>query len=81
MEEKIIDFISNDILGNRPDVQIGPEDDILMSGLIASMEVIRLVEFLENTFEIKIPPQDMNIDNFISVAAMAGYVASQRASG
>lgn len=77
MEEQIINFIKSDIHNNRQDIQIAPEDDLLMSGLLVSMDMIRLIEFLEKTYSVSIPPQDMNIDNFISVAAMAVYINSQ----
>lgn len=76
MEEQIIQFIKTEIHGNRSSVNIAPADDLLTSGLLASMDMVRVVEFLEQTYDIKIAPQDMNIDHFISVEAMANYVRS-----
>ena len=80
MQEQIIQFIKVDIHNNRPDIQVTAQDDLLTSGLLSSMEMVRLIEFLEKTFAISIPPQDMNIDHFISVAAMAEYVQTRQAA-
>lgn len=78
MEEKIIEFIKKDIHNNRPDITIEAEDDLLTSGLLVSMDMVRLIEFIEGSFEISIPPQDMTIDNFISVAAMSSYISTMK---
>lgn len=78
METTIIDFIKNDIHNGRGDLTIDPADDLLTSNLLGSMEMVRVIEFIESNFAIKVEPQDMTIDNFITVQAMTDYVKSVR---
>ncbi len=74
MEQTIINFITEDIHGGDPALGLQPEDDLLGSGLLGSMDMMRVVEFLERTYDFRVPPQDMAIENFMTVSAMAGYV-------
>ena len=78
LQEQIISFIKTDIHAGRSDLHIEPEEDLLSSGLLGSMDMVRVIEFVEQTFEIKVAPQDMTIDNFITVEAMASYVKGQK---
>lgn len=78
MHQQIIQFIVEDLHQGRTDLDISPEDDLLMAGLLESLGVLQLVQFLENTFDLKIPPQDMTIENFQTVEAMVTYIKSKR---
>ena len=70
----IIKYIQNNLLSGKGEIELSPEDDLLASGLIDSMGVMRLVGFVEETFKIKIPPEDIVIENFMDVKAITNYV-------
>ena len=70
----IIKYIQDNLLTGKGEVELAPEDDLLGSGLIDSMGVMRLVGFVEETFNIKIPPEDIVIENFMDVNAITNYV-------
>jgi len=74
MDHKIINFIKTELHGGKADLEIFPEDDLLGGGLIESMGMMRLIQYLEEEFEITIPPQDMTIANFMTVDAMVNYI-------
>lgn len=74
MEKIIIDYIKNEFHGGRTDLEIFPEDDLLTSGLVESMSMMRLIQFIEEEFKIKVAPQDMTIENFLNVEAMCNYI-------
>ena len=73
-QEIIINYIQENLLGGKETIEITPEDDLLGSGLLDSMGVMRLVGFVEETFNIKIPPEDIVIENFMDVNAITNYV-------
>ncbi len=77
MEELIIDYIKNEFHNGRSDLEIEPEDDLLSSGLIESMSMMRLIQYIEQQFKIKVSPQDMTIENFFTVEAMVNYIEQQ----
>ena len=58
-------------------VKIESQDDLLEDGLIDSLGVMRLITYLESEFGVKVPPQDMVIENFITVEAMVNYIDSK----
>ena len=73
----IIKYIQDNLLTGKGEIELSPEDDLLGGGLLDSMGVMRLVGFVEETFNIKIPPEDIVIENFIDVKAITNYVESQ----
>ena len=72
----IIKYIQENLLNGKTQIELSPEDDLLGSGLLDSMGVMRLVGFVEETFHIKIPPEDIVIENFMDVKAITNYVES-----
>lgn len=77
MESIITEFIINEIHGGRSDLEINPADDLLSSSLLGSLDMMRLIDFLEQQFEIKVAPDEMTIDNFLSVEAMCTYLRTK----
>lgn len=71
----IATFIVNEFHGGDASLEIRPEEDLLGSGLVKSLEMMRLIEFLEQTFSLRVEPQEMTVDNFISIQAMEAFVA------
>lgn len=70
-------FISEQLLSNRP---VKQDENLLLSGLLDSMAVVRLMLFLEETFHITIPPQDVTIANMASVETISHYIRTRTAS-
>jgi acyl carrier protein len=70
----IIKYIQENFLSGKAENDLSPEDDLLGSGLLDSMGVMRLVAFVEETFHIKVPPEDIVIENFMDVKAITNYV-------
>ena len=70
----IATFIVNEFHGGDTSLEIAPEEDLLGSGLVKSLEMMRLIEFLEQEFSIRVEPQEMTVDNFISIEAMDEFV-------
>ena len=72
----IIKYIQENLLNGKDEIELSPEDDLLGSGLLDSMGVMRLVGFIEETFNKKIPAEDIVIENFMDVQAIIKYVES-----
>lgn len=61
--------------------EFSDDDDIFALGFVNSLFAIELVVFLEKTFDIKIPNDELTLDNFRTVRSMAAVVERQLASG
>ena len=79
MNERIIKYIIEELHGGATDLDISPEDDLLGSGLVESMGMMRLIQFIEEEYDFKVPPQEMTIENFMTVEAMVDYIEKVKA--
>lgn len=80
MNDILIEYIQTNLLAGQSDVSLSSEDDLLGSGLVDSLGMIQLLAFIEEKFEIKVPPQDMTIENFMSVEAISNYLVRLKAA-
>ncbi len=78
MNELIIKYITQNLHGGNTDLAISSEDDLLGSGLVESMGMMKIIQFIEEEFTIKVAPQDMTIENFMTVGDMVNYIESVR---
>lgn len=76
-ESQIEEFLKQ-LLG-RSD-RVNWDHQLLDEGLIVSMEILSLVTFLEERFQIAIDPFEISPDSFSSIRAMAEFVRSKRQS-
>lgn len=79
MEDILIDYIKREFLRDDPSTELDVETDLLLSGLLDSLGVMRLVGFIEKEFTISVPPQDVTIDHFMNIRTIAAYVAGRQA--
>ena len=70
-------YISGSLLGGQ---EIADDDDLLLTGLVDSLGVMSLVEFMEAEFAFKIPFDDVIIENFSTLEAMSFYVTARRSA-
>jgi methoxymalonate biosynthesis acyl carrier protein len=50
------------------------DDDLFESGIVNSLFAVQLMTFVEKTFSIEVAEEDLEIDNFRSLDATAGFV-------
>jgi acyl carrier protein len=66
-------YITDDLLMGQS-LALNDDDDLLLSGLVDSLGVVRLVTFIETEFHIVVPPEDVVLENFQTLNAMAEYL-------
>ncbi|CAM4415656.1 acyl carrier protein [Zobellia nedashkovskayae] len=76
MENKIISYIKSK-LATEVVEEIDINEDLLGSGLVDSLGMVQLVLFIENEANIKVAPEDMTIENFMTVNHILKYIASK----
>jgi methoxymalonate biosynthesis acyl carrier protein len=63
------------ILQEGLDVEVGPELDVIDSGLLDSLTFVDLVVRLEIAFDTTIDVESVELDDFRSARAIVGYLA------
>ena len=72
MKEALCRYISNTLMSAEPDDAVQADDELLTVGMLDSL--MRLVQFIEDQFDRKIPPGDLILENFQTVNAIVSYL-------
>lgn len=76
VRETVKSFIQTELTYGLDEVD--PEGDLLEQGIIDSMSLLRLVAFLEDTFQLKIQDEDLVPHNFRTLAGIESFVQLSR---
>lgn len=68
------DYIRDEIL-NDATIEIEPDQNLLLTETLDSLAVIQLVEYLETTYGVTIPPEGVTLENFATLRLIDGYVS------
>lgn len=75
---EIKEFVVTNFAPDVPADQLGEDFDLLDSGLINSLGLVKLVTQLSRRFDIDVDAADIRPDFFRTVAAIEKFVASQK---
>lgn len=77
MKGRIRDFVSEMLMDEASRETLTDDLNLLMGG-IDSMGIMRLVSFIEEEWQVKVPPEDVTIDNFMNINVIANYIQAKR---
>lgn len=79
MDNILVNYIANELTNEALDEALEPSDDLLGSGILDSMGMMKLILFVEEEFAVKVPPEDMIIENFMTVEHIVTYLEKNKA--
>ena len=62
------------------DVPIADETPLIHGGYLASLQTLELVGFINDTFGIEIEPEEVNEEEFHSLASIAALIQRKKAA-
>ena len=72
LSDDLVQFVASDVaIGGGP---LDSGTDLVMTGLVDSLGVMMVVDWLEQRLGIDIDPNDVVIEHFESVDAIVGYL-------
>jgi len=74
MEEKIKSFIQDNFLLGDKNRVIKEDESFLQSGIIDSTGVLELVNFIEETYKIKVEDEELIPENLDSIKNLIAYI-------
>jgi acyl carrier protein len=74
IEPAIRDFIATRLLYSSEGFTYADDAPLLREGIIDSLGVVELVEFVQTEFKVKVEQAEVRPDNFDSVAKLAAFV-------
>lgn len=72
--EALEQFITSEFLYDRQDVELDEELSLIESGVIDSLGIFQLVEFIEDQYGVDVKPQDVVVDNFETIRAINSLI-------
>lgn len=72
--DAIKDFILRDIIRDGGVRTLAANDNLIDSGVINSLGIMKIVNFLESNYTISISDDEILLDNFESLAAITKFV-------
>ena len=78
LEERVRGYILETFLYTRPDYELTGSESLLANGIIDSMGVMELVEFLQTETGLVINDEEITEENLGSIDAIVDFAARQR---
>lgn len=70
----IVTYLQGVVAESGNGLAVTGDTPLLESGLLDSINLVRLVQFLEEQFAIRIPDSDLGADLFATPAAISAYI-------
>jgi acyl carrier protein len=80
IEEDLRRFLADNFPLTANGHSLAGDDSLLEAGVIDSVGVLELIEFIESRYGIQIPDNEVLPENLDSIDAIARYVATKRGS-
>ena len=74
----IMEFIKNQLVRENTMKNIGKGDDLIESGIIDSLGILKLLEFLESKFSINIADEELIPENFESIESIESFISRKK---
>lgn len=72
--EIIRKFVTSNLVKKREHLEIGDHDDLIMNGLLDSLAIIKMINFLEDQYHFSIKDEDVLPENFQTISAVSSFV-------
>ncbi|KPK10480.1 MAG: hypothetical protein AMJ56_07905 [Anaerolineae bacterium SG8_19] len=73
-QEAIKQYLTKELLSDHKNLNLSVDDNLLIGGLVDSLGIMRLINFIEQNFNIRVPPEDVTIEHFRSIRVIAEYI-------
>jgi acyl carrier protein len=74
ISEQLVHMIATDVAAHDAEV-VAADTDLLLTGLVDSLGVVRIVAWIEDELNIVIDPTDVTLENFQTIDRMVAYIS------
>ncbi len=74
LEHTLVGYIDGELVDEDRQGEVDPDTELLMDEYIDSINVVHLVMFIRERYGCEVPPEDITIDHFGTVRALAAYL-------
>jgi acyl carrier protein len=77
IQSRIRDYVCENFLYTNPDAQLQLNEPLIGSGIVDSMGVMELIEFIQSEFGVTIDDGEITEENLGTLAAITGFIVSK----
>lgn len=74
------DYITQEIAYERTNLLLSNDFNLIEQGVIDSMGILRVMNFIEEQFGLLLEPGDLLLENFATLAAMTTFIRTRLAT-
>lgn len=78
LKQKIRTFIESNLVVFEDEAEFGDSDNIFEMGFVNSLFAMKLVNYIEQEFDVEVDNDDLEISNFSSVDRIVEYVTGKQ---
>lgn len=78
LRQSVRNFIVSNLISFDDDAEFSDEDNIFQLGYVNSLFAMKLLNYVEAEFHVKVENEDMNLKNFSSVDRIVGLIKSKQ---
>lgn len=75
---RIRSFVEENFLYMRPDLELANDESLMGKGVVDSMGVMEMIEFLEEEFGVVVDDDDITEENLGTIDRIAKYVVAHQ---
>jgi acyl carrier protein len=79
IKQELVTFIETHLVGDDLGAPLTDDTDLIESGIVDSMGLMRIVTFLEDRAGVRVPDDEVAPDNFATIAAITALTERLRA--
>ena len=75
IREALRRYIGDELV--EDDGAVGDDENLLADGMVDSMGMLRLVAFIDETWDIRVPPEEFILEHFRTIADLDVYLTGK----
>lgn len=78
IQNQLRDYIVSQFMYDQPNAKLAAEDDLLNEGIVDSMGILQIVNFLEEKFGVAVSDEEITPENFRSLGTLTDFIMQKR---
>jgi acyl carrier protein len=78
IEETLAAYLREECLPRNSIATLAYDQNLFEAGIVDSAGLISFIDFVETTFGLTVPDEDLLPENFVSLSAIADYIRARR---
>lgn len=80
IQEQLTTYVVEECLQRRDGFRLPPDEHLLGHGVIDSMQMLQLTQFIEDRFDVTVDDEDLVMDNFQTIGHITAFIERKQSA-